>query len=120
MTSGKKWQGEILAELGIENTLTGELPEGVRAHKREADGIEYLFVQNYSEVSAEDIFVGEGYVFKNFWKLVFPQIFSILILCCFSVPIFLSAIAYNKVFERIEDQVLEGLEQQRETVIIEE
>lgn len=52
----------ILAELGIESTLKVDLPEGVCAHKRGADGVEYLFVQNYSEVPVEDIVVGEGYV----------------------------------------------------------
>lgn len=66
------------------------------------------------------IYMGILHLIPIILFLAFPQMFSILILCCFSVPIFLSAMAYNKVFERIEEQVLEGLEQQQETVIVEE
>ena len=53
---------KILAALGIQDTLEGKLPEGVCAHKREADGTSYLFVQNYSDVPAANIFVGDGYI----------------------------------------------------------
>lgn len=56
--TGEFWDAmvtRILGEMGIENTLTGELPEGVVAHKRETDGVEYLFVQNYSDVPVANI-----------------------------------------------------------------
>lgn len=52
----------ILEGLNIRPTLSGRLPEGVCAHKREADGVEYLFVQNYSEKSVDNIDLGNEYV----------------------------------------------------------
>lgn len=52
----------ILDELNIRPTLPGDLPEGVCAHKREADGVEYIFVQNYSEYAVEDIDLGNEYL----------------------------------------------------------
>ena len=51
----------ILAELDIKATLQGDLPEGVCGHKRVCDGVEYLFVQNYSP-NAVEVDVGDGYV----------------------------------------------------------
>lgn len=53
---------KILAELDIKHTLSEDLPEGVCAHKRVDEGVEYLFVQNYSEVPVKDIYIGDGYV----------------------------------------------------------
>ncbi len=38
---------QILAELGIEGPVA-LLPEGVTAHTRQDDGVEYLFVENYN------------------------------------------------------------------------
>ena len=52
----------ILSELDIKATLTGTIPEGVTAHKREADGITYLFVENYSENRVNDILLGGQYM----------------------------------------------------------
>ena len=62
--TGEFWENmaeKILDELGIKSTLQGDLPEGVCAHKRECEDTEYLFVQNYSALSAK-VCVGEGYV----------------------------------------------------------
>lgn len=42
---------DILAELGIEGPVAA-LPEGVTAHTRCADGVQYLFVENYNEAAA--------------------------------------------------------------------
>lgn len=52
----------ILDELNIRPTLPGDLPEGVCAHKREADGVEYIFVQNYLEHAVKDIDLGTEYM----------------------------------------------------------
>ena len=41
----------ILAELGIEGPVAA-LPVGVTAHTRCADGVQYLFVENYNETEA--------------------------------------------------------------------
>ena len=62
--TGKFWGemvSQILTELDIEPTLPEELPEGVCAHKREADGMEYLFVQNYSDKAVAGIKLGDRY-----------------------------------------------------------
>ena len=51
-----KWDDvaeEILEELGIKGAYEGELPEGVRVHKRESDEAEYFFVQNYLDNPVE-------------------------------------------------------------------
>ncbi|MBQ8803967.1 MAG: beta-galactosidase [Tyzzerella sp.] len=63
--TGEFWDDmldKILVELNIQPTLKSKVPEGVCAHKREADGVEYLFVQNYSDKAVGDIDVGDGYV----------------------------------------------------------
>lgn len=62
--TGEFWENmatRILAELDIKATLQGDLPEGVCGHKRVCDGVEYLFVQNYSP-NAVEVYVGDGYV----------------------------------------------------------
>lgn len=51
----------ILDELNIKPNLPDILPEGVTSHKRVADGITYLFVENYSENRVENIFLGDTY-----------------------------------------------------------
>ena len=43
--------GDVLAELGIEGSVA-ELPVGVTAHTRCAEGVEYLFVENYNPAAA--------------------------------------------------------------------
>jgi beta-galactosidase len=43
--------GDVLAELGIEGPVA-ELPVGVTAHTRCAEGVEYLFVENYNPAAA--------------------------------------------------------------------
>ena len=62
--TGSFWEkmiSDILAELQINPTVPGELPEGVCVHKREADGVEYLFAQNYLEYPVENIYLGGTY-----------------------------------------------------------
>lgn len=63
--TGAFWEkmiADILSELNVKPTLPETLPEGVCAHKREADGVEYLFVQNYSEQAVKDINLGNEYL----------------------------------------------------------
>ena len=70
--TGEFWENmaeKILDELGIKSTLQGDLPKGVCAHKRECEDTEYLFVQNYSALSAK-VCVGEGYVDMESGKAV--------------------------------------------------
>jgi beta-galactosidase len=43
---------DILAELGIAGPVAN-LPEGVTAHTRSADGTQYLFLENYTDMPAE-------------------------------------------------------------------
>lgn len=93
--------------------------------------VQSKFINNVASTIKNGYFLSLKHLFRTIYMgivhlipivlfLAFPQIFSILILCCFSGPIFLSAVAYNKVFEKIEEQVLEGLENHQETVIVEE
>lgn len=51
---------QILRELGIESVIPG-VREGVTAHKRFADGTEYLFVENYNGEEAGDVILGGEY-----------------------------------------------------------
>lgn len=56
--TGDFWEtvcGNILADLGIESTLPGSVPESVTAHIRTDGTSDYLFVQNYADVPAENI-----------------------------------------------------------------
>ncbi len=50
----------ILDKLGIKGAIPC-LPEGVTAHTRQADGVEYLFVENYTDTEATDIALGAVY-----------------------------------------------------------
>lgn len=63
--TGMFWEAsltKILSEIGIEPTLPEETLEGVTAHKREADGIMYLFVENYSGSIVSDVSLGDTYI----------------------------------------------------------
>lgn len=51
----------ILLEAGIKSTVECELPEGVCVHAREADGVTYLFVQNYTDNPIEQLQLGKVY-----------------------------------------------------------
>ena len=63
--TGALWEdmtADILKELGIKETLACEWPEGVCIHKREADGVEYLFVQNYSGERVSELQLDKEYL----------------------------------------------------------
>ena len=62
--TGTFWESmisNILKELEIKPTVPADLPEGVCVHKREADGVQYLFVQNYLGQPVEGIYLGDTY-----------------------------------------------------------
>lgn len=62
--TGALWEdmaAVLLKEIGINDVLACELPKGVCVHKREADGVEYLFVQNYSGEKINELSLGKEY-----------------------------------------------------------
>ncbi len=51
----------ILSEAGIKSTVECDIPEGVCVHTREADGVKYLFIQNYTDNAIEQLQLGKTY-----------------------------------------------------------
>ena len=59
---GELWDtmcSTLISDIGLSQTLTGDNPRGVVAHKRRDGDTEYLFVQNYGDATARISLNGE-------------------------------------------------------------